>query len=176
MDAITWIFFVVGALLIVSEFVHLSLISVFLGVSALLVGGLRALGLLESVPQALLAWSLISLGLTLPLRPLARKWLPGGERKFDHAHEDKDAMGVVVDVTDAVDDQSSNGRIRFQGTTWSATSTTGTIAKGQKAKIVYRDKLVWVVEPLEQLPEASPVPTFSPAAQEAAVSSKKDKP
>ena len=181
MDAITWIFLIAGALLIASEFVQLSLVSVFLGVSALVVGGLRALGVVESIPLSLLAWSLVSLGLTVPLRPLVRRLLPAGERKFDHAHEDKDAMGVVVDVEQAVDDASSNGRIRFQGTTWSATSTVGTLAKGQKAKILYRDKMVWVVEPLEQLGEAAVVPTFT-RSDDAAVGvasdvvNKKDKP
>ncbi|ULQ58461.1 NfeD family protein [Brucepastera parasyntrophica] len=40
------------------------------------------------------------------------------------------------------------GRIRFQGTTWSAQSSSGTIPAGSSARIVDRKGLVYIVEPI----------------------------
>lgn len=160
MDSITVAFLVVGVLLVASELVNLSLVPVFLGVAALMVAGLRGLGIIESVPMSLLVWSMASVALALPLRPLARRYLKTGERKVDTSHEDTDARGEVVDVLEPVDDQSDNGRIRFQGTTWSARAVDGVVPRGAKARLVYKDKLVWIVEPLGALDDMNRVPAF----------------
>lgn len=161
MDPITIAFLVVGVLLIASEALHLSLIPVFFGVAALLVAGLRAAGVIDSAAVSLLVWSFTSLGLAVPLRPVLKRTFNTGESRHDHSHEDKDAMGEVVEVLEAVDDTGPNGRIRFQGTTWAAQCTDGRIAQGGRARLVYKDKLVWIVEPLSALeaaPERVPVP------------------
>jgi membrane protein implicated in regulation of membrane protease activity len=165
-DWVTVAFLIAGVLLIASELVQLSLIPVFLGVAALFVAGLRGVGLLESVPMSLLVWSMTSVGLALPLRPLARRYLKTGERKVDHSHEDRDAMGAIVEVIEPVDDQSDSGRVRFQGTTWSARATDGTIPAGGQARLVYKDKLVWIVEPLSVLDESNRVPVLEEQASE----------
>lgn len=160
MDGITVAFIIIGVLLIASEAVHLSLVPVFLGMAALLVAGLRGIGLVDGLLASFLLWSVASLGLALPLRPLARKYLKTGERKVDPSHEDRDAMGEVVEVIEAVDDVSENGRIRFQGTTWSARTTDGTVPRGARARLVYKDKLVWIVEPLPALEDVNQVPVM----------------
>lgn len=161
MDPVTIAFLVVGALLIASEALHPSLVQVFFGVAALLVGGLRALGVVDSVSTSLLLWGFTSLGLTLPLRPVFKRYLKAGEAKHDPSDEDKDAMGEVVEVIEAVDDAGPSGRIRFQGTSWSAQCTDGSVPAGGRARLVYKDKLVWIVEPLSALeaaPERVPAP------------------
>ena len=170
MDWVTVIFLVAGVLLIASEAVHLSLIPVFLGMAALVVAGLRGIGLVESVPMSLLLWSLTSIGLALPLRPLARRFLKAGDAKYDRSDEDKDAMGLVVEIAEDVDDSGSTGRIRFRGTTWAAQSTEGKIPAGGRAKLVYKDKLVWIVEPLGILDEDTRVPVLEAVLEEDAVS------
>lgn len=161
MDPVTITFLVVGILLIASEALHLSLVPVFFGTAALLVAGLRAVGLIDSVSASLLVWGFSSLALTLPLRPVLKRYLKTGEAKHDQSHEDKDAMGAIVEVLEAVDDTGAKGRIRFQGTTWAAQCTDGNIPQGGQARLVYKDKLVWIVEPvsaLEAAPERVPAP------------------
>jgi len=161
-DPVTIAFLAVGVLLVASEALHLSLIPVFFGVAALMVGGLRALGVIDSLAGSLLLWGFSSLGMAVPLRPMLKRYLKPGESKHDTAHEDKDAMGEVVEVLEAVDDTGPTGRIRFQGTSWAAQCTDGSVAKGGQARLVYKDKLVWIVEPLSAL-EAAPERVPAPA-------------
>lgn len=160
MDWITIAFVVLGVLLIASELLALSLVPVFLGAAALAVAGLRALGLVESVPASLLAWSVTSVALTLSLRPVLRRTLQPGQRTVDRSHEDDDAVGSVVQVVEPVSDQSDDGRIRFQGTTWAARAVDGSIPRGEQARLVYKDKLVWVVEPLGVIEDMHRVPAL----------------
>lgn len=147
MDFWTLAFLIGGVLLIASEFVVPSLLTVFLGVSALITAGLRGLGVLESVPLSFLAWSVVSLGLVIPLRPLAQRFGGKSVVKKDHTdvERDRDSMGEIVEVVDDVGDEHE-GRIRFQGTTWQAKTTSGTLKKGERAQLVYRQGSLWMVE------------------------------
>lgn len=149
-DPWTLAFLVGGVLLIGSEFIAPSLFTIFLGVAALLTAALRGVGLVDSVPISFLLWSVISLGLVVPFRPLAQRFMPGGkaEVKKDRTdvEHDRDAMGEVVDVVEDVAEDHDNGRIRFQGTTWNARMTNGSLKKGEKAQLVYREGSIWVVE------------------------------
>jgi membrane protein implicated in regulation of membrane protease activity len=154
-DPITIVFLVAGILLIASEALHLSLIPVFFGVAALMVAGLRAIGLVESLPVSLLLWGFSSLGLAVPLRPMFKRYLKAGESRHDNSNEDQDARGEIVEVLEAVDDTGPKGRIRFQGTSWAAQCTDGAVPQGGRARLVYKDKMVWIVEPLSAL-EAAP--------------------
>jgi hypothetical protein len=57
-------------------------------------------------------------------------------------------MGQTVTVVEPVDDESA-GRIRFRGATWDARTTEGRLPKGAEARILYRDNLTWIVEPVD---------------------------
>jgi membrane protein implicated in regulation of membrane protease activity len=163
-DPVTIGFLVGGLLLIGSELFHLSLVPVFFGAAALGVAGLRAVGLLpDALMPSLLAWSVASVGLAVPLRPLARRFFPTSKAVFDPSHEDKDAYGAIVEVVEAVDEDSNAGRIRFQGTTWAARSTEGLIPQGARAKLLLRDELAWVVEPISAL-DGIDIPAALPPA------------
>lgn len=135
-----------------SEFIVPSLFTVFLGVAALMTAGLRGMGLVESVPLSFLLWSVISLGLVIPFRPLVQKLIPGGKSvvkkdRTDVEH-DRDSMGEVVEVIEDVAEEHELGRIRFQGTTWMARTTMGSLKKGEKAQLVYREGSIWIIEPV----------------------------
>lgn len=166
MDWLTIAFLVGGLALIASEVVYPSLVQVFIGFAALLVAGLRAVGVLDSLGASMLVWSMTSVALALPLRPLARKYFKAGEARHDTSHEDRDAMGMIVDVVEDVGDSHQNGRVRFMGTTWAAQTTEGVVPKGAKAKLVVKDKLVWIVEPLSALDDVNTVPVLEEHAQE----------
>jgi len=152
MDPITVIFLVGGLALLASEAVTPSLVAGFLGAAAVITAGLRGIGLVDSIPVSMLIWAITSLALVVPLRPALKKVAGRAEVKKDgtDVESDRDAMGEIVDVIEDISDENDNGRIRFQGTTWQARSTTGTIAKGQKAHLVYRDSSLWMVEPVPQ--------------------------
>jgi membrane protein implicated in regulation of membrane protease activity len=154
---ITWLWLGAGIVLVGSEVFHASLTTVFLGLAAMGVAGLRAMGLIEALPTSFVVWAVLTVALTVPLRPLVRRWLPGDSRK-DMSDEDKDAMGTLVDVLDDIVELEPVGRIRFQGTSWPALTAEGSIPRGAKARLVYRDKLAWVVERVPELEEASVVP------------------
>lgn len=149
MDAemLTWIFFLGGVLLMILETVLPGGVAFFLGVGGLLTGGLRLLGLVSDPVTSVLIWMFLSTGLTIALRPLAARYL-GGDFSFAMTDEDAEAMGQTVTVVEPVDAESK-GRIRFRGATWDARTTEGRLPKGAEARILYRDNLTWMVEPVD---------------------------
>ncbi len=145
---IAWL--VLGVGLIIGELAIPGLVAVFLGGAALMVAGFRYVGLIESLTASMAAWMGLSVALTVGLRNTVRRYLPA-EVSRGEINENVAAVGSVVDVIEAVDDETSNGRIRYQGTSWPATSTRGPIAVGAKARLFARDNLVWIVEPALEL-------------------------
>jgi inner membrane protein len=156
-DWLLWTFLIGGLLLVGSEIFHSTLTALFVGVSALVVAGLVGVGVISSVGPAILAWSVMSVVLALPLRPIVKRLMPG-ERRHDKSNEDDDAVGLVVDVLEPVLEGEVRGRIRHQGTTWPAVCLDGSIPAGGKARLVMRQKQAWVVEPLDMLEAADVVP------------------
>lgn len=157
-DTITWIWFGAGVIFLLAEFVLPGLVVLFLGLGAMLVALGRWLHLLEGVISSFTAWFIISLVLVIFLRQLLARFVPA-ETSYQSPEENLNAQGTVVEVLDAVDDQHSDGRIRFQGSSWPATCLEGRIASGSKARLLYRDNVVWVVEPADDndsLPEPWP--------------------
>ena len=136
-----------GVILIISEFLLPGLVSVFLGISALLVSLLIYLRLLNGVIESLTLWFIISVFLLLTIRQIAARLLPS-ESEFKYFGEDVEALGKIVEVVDDLTATDTRGRIRFQGTDWPARTDSGIIKKGAKAIIKYRDNISWVVGPV----------------------------
>lgn len=146
---ITLIWLIAGLLLVLSELLHTSLTTLFLGAAAVVVAILRAVGLVDGTVLSFVLWAVTTLGMSVSLRPIARRYLPG-ESKYDPSNEDRDAYGMIVTVVETVNENDDAGRIRFQGTTWPATSLDGTLPAGSSARLVCREKLAWIVEPPEK--------------------------
>jgi len=144
-DGLAWAWIILGVALMLAELLVPGLVVLFFGVAALGVGGLVALGLIQTWTTAVGAWAVGSLALVLGLRSGAKRLLPG-ESDRASTDEDVEAYGEVVDVVEAVGPIES-GRIRFRGVTWAAQTVEGTIPAGARARIVARDNLVWIVEP-----------------------------
>ena len=147
----TWI--VVGAGLIVLELIVPGAVLVFLGAGALLVALFIWLGLIQTWVTSITAWSISSLVLLLVLRNFFQRFVSGDVEK-QSTDEDIDAYGDVVDVVETIG-PDREGRIRYRGTTWQATSYDYTLEAGTKAQIVYRESLVWIVEPANPLDAGS---------------------
>lgn len=146
---LTTLFFIGGLLLIVLEALLPGGVSFFLGVSGIIVGGLRWLGLVTDPVTSAVLWLLTSIALLIVIRPLFMKYW-GGESSYKLADEDVEAMDQIVDVIEPVNAHNSSGRIRFQGISWQAQTLEGKIEAGSKAKIKYRDNVTWIVEPADE--------------------------
>lgn len=134
-----------GAVLIALELIVPGAVLVFLGIGALIVGGLTWLGLIDHLIPAFTAWFVLSLALILLLRGIVQKW-SGGDEDWGSTDEDVDAMDTIVDVTETIR-PGETGRIMHQGTTWPAICHDHTIEAGKQAVLVFRDNVAWVVEP-----------------------------
>ena len=144
----SWIFIIGGAILMVLEIVLPGLIAVFLGAAAVIVGFLALAGMITGIGNMLLAWVILSFALVLIFRRLALKLFPS-DRRYQFVEDDVSAIGQTVEVIKTVDDRSTDGRISYNGTSWPAMSSRGTIEAGDRARIVYRDNISWVVEPVD---------------------------
>lgn len=141
----TWI--VVSAVLILLELVVPGMVLMFLGAGALVVALLVWLGLVQSWISSITIWFIVSLLLLVLLRGCVQRLLPG-EKETQSTDEDLDAFGKEVDVLETITPDTA-GRISYRGATWQAACYEHTLATGSRARIVYRDELVWVVEPVE---------------------------
>lgn len=141
---LTWIFLAGGLLMLFLEVFVPGGVALFLGMGGLVVGVLRFIGLLADPFTAVVAWALLSAGLTVALRPVALRYF-GGTSSVGITDEDAEAMGQHVTVVEPVSEDEP-GRVRFRGATWDARSMEGTLPEGAEARIVYRDNLTWIVE------------------------------
>ena len=144
-ETITWLWFAAGIVLILAEFILPGLVVVFLGIGAVLVGLARWFHWVEGVFTSLTAWFILSLALIIFLRQIFARFVPA-ETSYRSTDEDLDAQGSLVEVLVPVVEENSQGRIRFQGSSWPATCFEGTIPLGGKARLLYRENLVWIVE------------------------------
>ena len=145
---ITLIWLVAGILMLASEIVLPGMVIGFLGAASILVAGCRFAGLIESLGASLGLWLVTSVGLVLGLRNLAKKYFPSEEHRAN-VDEASEAFGAEVIVLSDCNENSSEGRIRYQGTSWPAKTVEGKIPAGHKAKLVYRDNVAWVIEAVE---------------------------
>jgi len=145
-DLLTWIFIGGGILLMILEFVLPGGLALFLGFSGLSVGILRLLGIITGTGASVAAWLILSVALTIIIRPFIKKYLrPESFTKF--ADEDYEAMDQVAEVVETLRDDDSTGKIRFDGTIWRARSLEGEVKPGKRVRIRFRENTTWVVEP-----------------------------
>ena len=165
MDSISeiflWGWLIAGILLVVSELLLPGLIAVFLGMAALSIFTLLWVGIIQSATEAFTWWFIISLGFLFFLRGIFQKLMPG-EETYTPINKYTEAFGEVVDVIETVTNQDENGRIRFHGSTWSATCEEEKIEKGEKAVILTRKDMVWIIKPYYELDSYK----FSPHSRE----------
>lgn len=147
-ETLTWIFLIGGIILMALETAIPSGMALILGFSGLIIGILRFAGLLTDPVTATLAWFIASALLTVGTLPLIKKYF-GGEASFKYADEDYEAMDQIVDVVEDINDQTNEGRIRYQGISWQARTLEGDIPAGTQVRIKYRDNTTWIVEPVD---------------------------
>ncbi len=151
LDAFVLFWLILGAVLVVAELAAPGLVVVFLGLGAWVVAALAAAGIVSTPLGALGVWAGTSLALTLSLRGAAQKLLPSEITRKD-VDEDAEFEDTIVDVITAVASDHADGRIRLQGTTWAARALDKPVPAGSKARLMYRENLIWVVTPVHLIP------------------------
>lgn len=124
MMATAWIWLILGALLILSEFFMTGLVAIFFGVGAILVGLLTALGLLDQLPEQILVFAVLSVASLLFARERIKIWFHG--KVSDRWDGDRNLIagrGERVTVSRAFVD--GVGRVRLSGADWKAESLDG---------------------------------------------------
>ncbi|RHX90937.1 NfeD family protein [Leptospira stimsonii] len=94
-------------------------------------------------------WASLSTGLIYVGSQTIRKLFPA---QTEHAIPADDQIGRLVPVVKDVLVERKGGRVLFQGVEWDAVSKKSRIPQGSQARILSRDNLTFLVEPLE-LPE-----------------------
>ena len=147
MDAeiLTWTFLGGGLLLMLLELALPGGVAFFLGFSGIIVGILRFFDVISSASGSIAAWMMLSVGLTIAIRPFIKKYLKP-ESSFKYADEDYEAMDQIAEVIEEVTDYDNSGKIRFDGTSWRAKSLEGSIKAGAKVRIRFRENITWIVE------------------------------
>lgn len=157
---LTIIWFIGGVLLMVAELVLPGGIVFFLGLGATLVSLLLYVGVIEGWLQALTVWFIGSLALLFGLRGVVQKIIPAQSER-GKTDEDLDAYNQIAQVCTRIP-AGAEGRISFRGSSWPAKCyhCNRDLDVGSDVRIVFRENLVWVVEPVEaiKLPEQQDKP------------------
>jgi len=117
-------------------------VALFFGVSAILVGGIAALGMSEPVSLQLVLFSVLSVGtLALLRKPLQARLNVGQRRAVDNFEGE---AGVALEELAA----GGLGSLELRGSTWTARNVgTTTILKGQRCLVQHRKGLTLFVRP-----------------------------
>ena len=137
-----------GVLLIASELILPGFVSMFLGLACLTVALALAAGWIEQPLAMLITFVTASVIYTLTIRQWFES-LFGGKKVHEEIDEDIAAVGTVVTVLSTIEGLERCGKIEFRGAAWDAQSCSGTIVKGEQARLLRRDNLLWTVERLE---------------------------
>lgn len=133
---------VIGLLLVGSEFLVPGLVIIFFGVGALLTSVLAAIvpGLKSNVAFQILIW-LGASGFSLAL---LRKYFSRVFKGKTLIEDGSKSSGKSATVIEAISPERP-GRVRFEGTTWNASSYTESFEPGETVEILKEDGLTFIV-------------------------------
>lgn len=136
-----WMWLILGALLILSEFFMTGLVAIFFGVGAVAVGLLVALGLLSGLAEQILVFALLSVAALLFARERIKIWFRGKvSERWDGDRNLIASRGQRVTVTRGF--VEGEGRVRLSGAEWRAESIDGDHAEGATVWVVGNQGIV----------------------------------
>ncbi len=103
---------------------------------------------LDTWAIALTAWFICASILLFVLYFFTEKFF-NSDHIVENIHEELDIYGKKVDVIESIGPGTQAGRVKYQGTTWSALSDGSVINAGSHATIICKDNISLVVEPLK---------------------------
>lgn len=145
LDSMLQFWLIFGSILVFGELILPGLVSVFVGLGALSVAVLLYLNWIDSIPAQLAAWFVSSTIYIFTIRILVVRFYPSDTEK-QNIDEDQAMMGRTVDVIESIS-SARPGRVRFGESTWTAIlKSEGEIRVGEKAVVVGRDNISWIVK------------------------------
>lgn len=148
-----WFWLILGALLLLSEFFITGVVALFFGVGAILVGIATAIGLLDSLPEQVITFAVLSVGSLLFARERIRVWFRG--KVSDRWDGDRDLVATRGErVTVTRDFSDGVGQVRLSGADWKAECADGDLSAGDTAWIVGHRGITLLVSAHQ--PDSSP--------------------
>lgn len=142
--ALIWI--IVGIVLVLSELLATSIVAVFMGLAAIIVGVLLHYGLIAEASTQFAVFGALSLLLLITIRRYFKRWFMGNisdRQGFRRSFADEMGDRVVV-VTDCT--PGGQCRVMLNGTQWAATSEVA-MSKDDVAYIVGHKGTLLTVTP-----------------------------
>ncbi|MDZ7791324.1 MAG: NfeD family protein [Xanthomonadales bacterium] len=131
----SWFWLILGALLVLSEFFFTGIVAVFFGIGAILVGIATALGLLDSLPEQVIVFAVLSVGSLLFAREKIRVWFRGSvSDRWDGDRNLVATRGERVTVTRSFSD--GVGQVKLSGADWTAECEDGELTEGDTAWVI----------------------------------------
>ena len=137
----------IGLVLMLAELVIPGGIVILLGGACLVVASALGIGLVDGIVQSLTLWFIASIVLLLGFRQVTQK-LVGGDSHVDNTDEELDIYDKIALVKETIGPAQHAGRIEFQGTEWSALGDGSEIAAGTQVRIICRENIGLIVEPV----------------------------
>ncbi|QQX80677.1 NfeD family protein [Shewanella sp. KX20019] len=137
----------IGLFLMLAEIILPGGIVILLGAACLVVAGGLATGLVEGIVQSLTLWFITSMVLMLLFRQVTQK-LVGGDSHVDSTDEELELYNQTALVKQTIGPAQKTGRIEFQGSEWPALGDGSEITEGSQVRVICRDNIALVVEPL----------------------------
>ncbi len=143
--ALIWL--IIGILFVALEFIIPGLVIAFFGIGAMITALTTGIGLTTGFNWQVAVFIVASLASLFLLRRYVKKVFMG-KKEGDSVNEFNLDVGKVVPVVQTIDPHKSTGKIKYQGTLWSATADE-VIPEGESVKIVGRQNITIKVEKIE---------------------------
>lgn len=140
---------IVGLLFIFVEFFIPGLVIAFFGVGALITALTTWIGITPSLSLQLIVFVVSSILLLILLRRLLKRTFLGDAQEETFDRNFNIEIGKIVPVVEFIQPGEVGGKVRYQGTNWSA-SASEPIAPGESVEIVGIDGLTLIVEKVKQ--------------------------
>ena len=138
---------VVGLVLMLAELVVPGGVIVLLGAACLVVAGALSIGIVEDVVQSMTWWFIAAIVLLLAFRQVTQR-LVGGDSHVDNTDEAIDLYNQIAHVKQTIGPGQATGRVEFQGCEWPALGDGSIIVAGTDVRIICRENIALVVEPV----------------------------
>ncbi len=138
------IWFLIGAGLLLLEFIVPGLVILFFGVGALITSLACWLGLADTMPMQIIIFCVASLTCLFGLRKYVKLWFVGDSNKRDDEINSV-FVNQVVKVVVAIPGGSARGKVELNGSDWNAISEEPH-AVGDMVTVIERDGLILVVK------------------------------
>lgn len=140
---------IIGVILMLAELVIPGGIVVLLGAACLVVAGALGIGLVQGPVQSLTLWFISAIILLLTFRQVTQRFI-GGDSHVDNTDEELEIYNQIARVKQIIGPGQTTGRVEFQGSEWPALGDGSIIAVGSEVRIICRENIALVVEPVIQ--------------------------